>query len=218
MGSLSTIFKLCQSSTVSPVNKTEMNKQPPQETAVFYLLDTLKLSYQAALGQVSIEKLTQQGAMALIQQVENEQTSLSRNFDPAGQHCCFYLQLCAVQWERTEKGVRVRAMPDAASLRFIHSKADNFEGHFLHHYPDQKRDDGITPYLEPVKTGLQHCKTSLPDLAAFFSELSRNNQKAVSVFGKQQLLCADHFSAIFTEHETARITPLVEALTYGSNR
>lgn len=217
MGSLTHFFK-ARTSRITAL-KSEVTEKPQKqlqevpESAVFYLLSTLKLVYQAQHGKVTLEKLSKDSAInAILDAQTDTSNAYTRAVDPHGLKHLFYLKVCAVCWERHGDGIRIKALPDAASVRFIDVKGSRFEAQFYHHHPDQKRDDGITPVLDPVKVGLNAPKSIMGSLENFFTELGINNKHCLQHFGRQRLLAPDNFSEIFTQHEHQQLNPLLQSL------
>lgn len=199
-----------------PGNKIrKISKNDSSVSSIFYLMNTLKLIYQTQYGQVTMEKLDRVSLTRLLNQLENDsENPLSLIKDDSS---LLYIQICAVGWEKSGAQMRVRALPDAASVRFRHSRDSRFESQFLHHHPEKSRDDGISSVLDPVTVGLMRSVTVLKDLDAFFNELDLNNRSSVEHFGQQYQLPAENFSEIFTRHEQSQMQPFINAIHHTYN-
>ena len=217
MGSLSYLLKQCRPASSLPSTSSEQSHTSRDvDQAIYYLLPTLKLSYTSVSGKVALESVNRHAIEEQIKSIEADPCSpFARMRNPHGFFEPFCLKLCGVQWQRNAGAVRIRALPDAASVRFISIDGQRFEAQFLHHYPDQPRDDGTCCMLEPALLGLARPRVVYESLDQFFREIALNNQTSLNHFGRQQLLGADHFSEIFSAHEQAHIQPLLDALQPG---
>lgn len=89
---------------------------------VFYIENTLKLTYESNSGSITLEKLSMQALPDLINNIsllpENSPLAIKNT---ANQKSAFNISLCGVTWQKNANATRIKAIPDAALLRMPNS-------------------------------------------------------------------------------------------------
>ena len=174
---------------------------------VYYLEDTLKLTYQSNSGPISIEKLSVGKLSEVLQQLtqlsENSPLAQSRT---ASQKDAFCVRLCGVTWQQNGDSVRIKAIPQAALLRsrtqcFSRSQAVFRHAFLLEH------DDLLSPTLSHNKAGVfTYNRISIQE---FTQQIMTVNARLAAPLRRAISVKAENFDTAFTAHEKQQIDSLI---------
>ena len=171
---------------------------------IYYLLDTLKLTYESTQGLITIEKLPQEsirnlmkGKLPLLEQLEIAE--------------CITLSVCAVSLQNLESKTRTKAIANAAFLRLFKHSGLQSQAQFQHaDLPIDNKADALTRF--DFKRGI-NISYGL-SLKNFITALINKNENYVKKFGKNSSsVTADNFQAVFTHHELAKFSKILNCNT-----
>lgn len=174
---------------------------------VYYLENTIKLTYTSNSGEITLEKLTIDGLRSAVQAIDAmPDNSPFARANVANQDDAFVISICGVTWQKNDNSVRIKAIPEAALLRsktacFSKSQAVFRHALLLEH------DDLLTPVSAGGQGGaFTYNRISL---AAFTDQIARSNAR-IAPKGKYAITVGgDNFSTAFTEHEQGVIDTLL---------
>ena len=137
-------------------NKKKHPTQTPKPTPwqdtgrVFYLLDTLKLSYEGERGLVTLERVDIDTLEELLQDISQPQAGHFRRRTTAGQSLAVHLSVCGVTWQEYGDQQRIKAIADAAVLRTKDPQLIDTQAIFKH--ADLSYDDAKAAVSTPLTT------------------------------------------------------------------
>lgn len=175
---------------------------------VFYIENTLKLTYESNSGSITLEKLSMQALPDLINNIsllpENSPLAIKNT---ANQKSAFNISLCGVTWQKNANATRIKAIPDAALLRsqtacFSKSQAIFRHATLLEH------DDLLTSSLIQPKAG-QFIYNRIT-VEQFTQQIKIANKRISEDLKKKVLINQDNFDSPFTEHESEEIERLID--------
>ncbi|WP_394223177.1 hypothetical protein [Alteromonas gracilis] len=176
---------------------------------VYYLENTLKLTYQSNAGKVTIEKLSLSSlpeVLAELQALDNVST-LSRK-EVANQVDAFSVSVCGVTWQTSHDGqsVRIKALPEAATLRSPTACFTKSQAVFKHAFM-LEHDDLLTPTLSGKPGIFTYNRISIND---FINQLTLSNEKITQSQKAKIAVGHENFEAAFTEHEQSIIEQFIK--------
>lgn len=175
---------------------------------VFYIENTLKLTYESNGGSITLEKLSMQALPDLINNIsllpENSPLAIKNT---ANQKSAFNISLCGVTWQKNANATRIKAIPDVALLRsqtacFSKSQAIFRHATLLEH------DDLLTSSLIQPKAG-QFIYNRIT-VEQFTQQIKIANKRISEDLRKKVLINQDNFDSPFTEHESEEIERLID--------
>lgn len=207
-----------QANDLTSTRKTAIQANPDQSRLptlsqwrdtgeVYYLENTVKLSYQSSVGRVTIDKVALRDLPCVISRLQSEpEHSPIAQQQTANQTAAFNISVCAVTWQTNGESLRVKAIPDAALLRsqtacFTHAQAVFRHTMLLEH------DDLHTPLSNVDGAGaFTFNKVSIGLFAQKISEanamISSKNLRLIGVR-------PENFDSTFTDHETEQLDRLM---------
>lgn len=187
-----------------PVNSVSVWRDTGQ---VYYLENTLKLTYQSKSGAITLEKLSLRNLAEVLSEIDALGTnSPLAPTTLAAQKSAFNISLCAVTWQQKDDSVRVKAIPDAALLRSKTSCFSRSQAIFRHAFL-LEHDDLLSPSLHHAKEGVYtYNRISIEE---FTQQISDANARLSGKFRQAINVKADNFDTAFTEHETEQIERLI---------
>lgn len=197
---------LNKQSLASQQNKKHINNHKNdavsiwQDTGqVYYLENTLKLTYTSNSGVMTLEKLSLNELPDVIKALDAMPAgSPLARATVAQQDDAYVVSVCGVTWQKSHDSVRIKALPEAAMLRskthcFTKSQAVFKHAFLLEH------DDLLTPSIGGKKEGVYtYNRISIED---FTQQLARANERIAPPMRKSIPVHSDNFKTAFTEHE-----------------
>ncbi|GAB54298.1 hypothetical protein GPUN_0144 [Glaciecola punicea ACAM 611] len=174
---------------------------------VYYLLNTLKLSYESEYGPVTFESLNVSSLAALLSELNDTQHPHLKQKVTAGQTFAYSVSLCGVTWEESENSTRVKAISEAAMLRstqsdFVHSQAVFKHESFLEHNdilnaPTSAHSGGVFTY---------------PNISIeqFVDQLAHTNASISHKLRRRINVQPENFKRLFTEQEQSEVNALLQ--------
>ena len=177
---------------------------------VYYLENTLKLTYQSNSGAITIEKVSLESLPRVLKELQNLDVNspLARQ-EVANQTDAFYVSVCGVTWQRSSDGnnVRIKALPEAAVLRSPTACFTKSQAVFKHAFM-LEHDDLLSPTSSSNKPGIYtYNRISIAD---FTEQLKRSNAQIASPHKAKVGIQYENFKSAFTEHEQAIIDQCLE--------
>jgi|TARA_A200000159_G_scaffold162691_1_gene187112 hypothetical protein len=170
---------------------------------VYYLENTLKLTYTSNSGVMTLEKLSLDELPNVIKALDAMPAgSPLARATVAQQDDAYVVSVCGVTWQKSHDSVRIKALPEAAMLRskthcFTKSQAVFKHAFLLEH------DDLLTPSIGSKKEGVYtYNRISIEDFA---QQLVRANERIAPPMRKSIPVHSDNFKTAFTEHEQSVI-------------
>jgi len=176
---------------------------------VYYLENTIKLTYQSKAGAVTIEKLSLDRLHDVVRELQalNESSTLARS-EVANQTDAFNISVCGVTWQKSEDGksVRIKALPEAALLRSPTACFTKSQAVFKHAFM-LEHDDLLTPSSSGKPGIYTYNRISINQ---FTEQLANANARISPAERKKITVGFDNFSTAFTEHEQSIIDTFIE--------
>ncbi|MBF7074923.1 hypothetical protein ISG33_16090 [Glaciecola sp. MH2013] len=189
----------CHQRSSTPEQSNEDQWQDTGE--VYYLENTLKLSYQSKHGKVTFEELNFSSLSEVLKDIRKNEHDYLKQSAIAGQKIAFNISLCAVTWQTKGESTRIKAVADAALLRstdidFTHSQAVFKQDFMLEH-------DDVLSASGPRKKGVStYYNVSVPQ---FLVEIKKANL-AIAPENKRRInVKHDNFDSMFSENETLQL-------------
>jgi len=178
---------------------------------VYYLENTLKLTYQSNSGAITIEKMSLESLPRVLKELQNldRNTSLARQ-EVANQTDAFNVSVCGVTWQRSHDGknVRIKALPEAAVLRSPTACFTKSQAVFKHAFM-LEHDDLLSPTSSTSKPGIYTYNRI--SIAEFTEQLKRSNAQLAPSKKAKLGIQYDNFARAFTEHEQGIIDQLLQS-------
>ncbi len=163
---------------------------------IYYLLDTVKISYNADFGNVTLENMHFEEITDCIHSLTTLQKG--RVQSP------LTITVCGVTWDvltlpEQDMQHRVRAIPKAAGLRYFADNCISSDAYF--YQASQLALDAVpSDYFSDRKIGEAKAVSALT-LKQFLHKLQQNNQQFLQQYGKPLHLHKANFEEPMTEHE-----------------
>ena len=176
---------------------------------VYYLENTLKLTYQSKSGPITIEKLSFNAVADVLAQLQalNASSPLSRQ-QVANQTDAFNISVCGVTWQKSSDGTstRKKALPEAALLRSPTACFSKSQAVFKHAFL-LEHDDLLSPITSSGRAGIYTYNRI--SIAEFTQQLVAANARLVSKDRHKITVGFDNFNTAFTEHEQQAIEAII---------
>ena len=176
---------------------------------VYYLENTLKLTYQSKSGPITIEKLSFNAVADVLAQLQalNASSPLSRQ-QVANQTDAFNISVCGVTWQKSSDGTstRIKALPEAALLRSPTACFSKSQAVFKHAFL-LEHDDLLSPITSSGRAGIYTYNRI--SIAEFTQQLVAANARLVSKDRHKITVGFDNFNTAFTEHEQQAIEAII---------
>lgn len=176
---------------------------------VYYLENTLKLTYQSKSGPITIEKLSLHAVADVLAQLQalDASSPLSRQ-EVANQTDAFNISVCGVTWQKSSDGTstRIKALPEAALLRSPTACFSKSQAVFKHAFL-LEHDDLLTPTTSSGRAGVYTYNRI--SIAEFTQQLATANARLASKDRRKITVGFDNFNAAFTEHEQQAIEAII---------
>jgi hypothetical protein len=190
--------------TVVQETKTSIWRDTGQ---VYYLLNTLKLSYESEYGAVTFENLNVSSLTALLAELQNTQHTHLKQKVTAGQTFAYSISLCGVTWEEHQDSTRVKAIAEAAMLRstqndFVRSQAVFKHQSLLEH------DDILNAPTATNKAGV--FTYSNVSIKQFVAQLEHTNATISQDLRRRINVQPDNFKRLFSEREQHEVNTLLQ--------
>ncbi|ODA34578.1 hypothetical protein A8L45_05805 [Veronia pacifica] len=176
---------------------------------IFYLLSTLKLRYQSQSGLATFEQVSIDFIEDLARELHRCEST--RPTVVKGVPSMFSLSVCGVCWEELEGKTRVKAIPEAALLRFEHIDADRTEARFQTVF--HQCDDGTLSLAEQGNFTNSINKIHNIDYQQFLNILKQINGTVPNHLSDAIPICASNFEQPFTATDKRLLTRATSALT-----
>lgn len=176
---------------------------------VYYLENTLKLTYQSKSGPITIEKLSLHAVADVLAQLQalDASSPLSRQ-EVANQTDAFNISVCGVTWQKSSDGTstRIKALPEAALLRSPTACFSKSQAVFKHAFL-LEHDDLLTPTTSSGHAGVYTYNRI--SIAEFTQQLAAANARLASKDRRKITVGFDNFNTAFTEHEQQAIEAII---------
>lgn len=176
---------------------------------VYYLENTLKLTYQSCAGKITIEKLSMTSLAQVLAELQALDTvSTLAQKETANQIDAYSVSVCGVTWQTADNGqsIRIKALPEAATLRSPTACFTKSQAIFKHAFM-LEHDDLLTPASLSKPGIFTYNRISLND---FISQLALANEKLAN--GQKATVSVGHqnFETAFTDHEQSIIEQFIK--------
>ncbi|WP_232306405.1 hypothetical protein [Alteromonas macleodii] len=176
---------------------------------VYYLENTLKLTYQSCAGKITIEKLSMTSLAQVLAELQALDTvSTLAQKETANQVDAYSVSVCGVTWQTADNGqsIRIKALPEAATLRSPTACFTKSQAIFKHAFM-LEHDDLLTPASLSKPGIFTYNRISLND---FISQLALANEKLAN--GQKATVSVGHqnFETAFTDHEQSIIEQFIK--------
>lgn len=165
-----------------------------QSGHVYYLLNTLKLSYESQSGRVTYEKINLDSLHALCSELQQGRCTAPK--ETACLPELFSLSVCGVCWDEMGTQVRTKAIPEAACIRFENIEYSASEAKFQMSY--RMTDDGVTPLADQAGFDKAIRRVNNISVAEFIRFLRVCNSQVPQRLISKLSIRSENFDAIFT--------------------
>lgn len=182
---------------------------------VYYLENTLKLTYTANSGVVTLEKLSPDSLANVVETLDRlpPDSPFARAIT-AAQNTALVISVCGVTWQKNNGTVRIKALPEAALLRSTNADFRKSQAVFKHAFL-LEHDDLLTPTTGSGKPGVFTYNRISP--AQFTRQLARANERIAPPLRRAIPVHPDNFNSAFTEHEQTVIDGFLDAGSQPEN-
>ncbi|MCG7496411.1 hypothetical protein MHO82_06020 [Vibrio sp. Of7-15] len=173
---------------------------------IYYLLNTLKLSYESHCGRVTYEKLNFASLHELCAELQKGQYIAPK--ETAHLPELFSLSVCGVCWEEFGAQVRTKAIPEAACIRFENIEYSASEAKFQMAY--RMTDDGVTPLCNQAGFDKAVRRINNISVAEFIRFLEACNTRIPRNLVNKLGIRSENFDSVFTLTESHLLEKLLE--------
>ena len=166
--------------------------------SVYYLLDTLKVTYLSESGLVTFEQISYKDIIKLIDKIYARDTDILSPKKVEHFETCVHISVCGVSWEHRSGEIRSKAIKDAAILRTLDKRFTQSQALFQHR--DVMNDEGVNALTE-VSSQDGIYKYSKVNLCQFIKQIETSNKLIPKELKQTLSITRSNFSSIFTEHE-----------------
>ncbi len=173
---------------------------------VYYLENTLKLSFESDMGKVTFENLNFDKLSKILNKIQQNDDSLFNQKTTANIKDALTVSVCAVTWQQKDNSTRIKAIPQAAILR---SKTAGFESSqaVFRHQQLLEHDDVLATTQVNGRDGV--FTYSNVSVGQFIKQLEYTNNNLANLYKKQISVNQDNFKQAFTEKEEQAINNLL---------
>jgi hypothetical protein len=171
---------------------------------LYFLLDTLKLSFESEVGLVSYERLTLEMVKELLKQIKVGNSPAFRQKVVAEQTSEIRLSVCGMTWQTLHGNKRTRAITEAAVLRSV--DADFIKSQALFKHADRIAD--LDPNILTLPNQVNVFTYDGISVADFFTQIERINTRFEPANKAKINLNRENYLAPFSEHEQQVIESL----------
>ncbi|WP_087017436.1 hypothetical protein [Thaumasiovibrio subtropicus] len=175
---------------------------------IYYLLDTLKLCYQSKAGLVTYERISPASLMALCEELLDGKLTQPQEMHQLSS--LFTLSVCGVSWEELGHQTRVKAIPEAAAMRFSSMESRQTEARFQ--LANRRSDDAITSITElgALTNSLQIVHNL--SVEQFIAMLEKANNGVPATLSKAIPIKADNFAQALTQSDKKALAQTIKTI------
>lgn len=173
---------------------------------IYYLLNTLKLSYEGEHGQVSFEGLSPQALASLLSDIEADCSVHLRPKVTAQHTASLNISVCAVSWQSREGETRIKAIDSAAVLRSTTPCFSKSQAVFKH--AGYVSDNTSAPHTLPNQASLYTYDNVTP--TQFLEKLVEVNADIPSQQVNKLPTNPNNFRRVFTPGEEQEMALAIE--------
>lgn len=164
---------------------------------VMYLFDTIKLSFESEVGEVTFEKLKPEDVATILADIENANSPAMRQKITAEQTAEIRISICGISWQTHNGQIRAKAIPEAAVLRSTSADFSHSQAVFKHADLIANLDRELL-FLPNQSNVFRYNDVSVE---AFIEQLETINARFSQ--NKDNLICLNkaNYDAPFSEHE-----------------
>ncbi|MBQ4845979.1 MULTISPECIES: hypothetical protein [unclassified Pseudoalteromonas] len=172
---------------------------------VYYVLETLKISYVSNNGDITFENLSEETVASLILDIYEPGNAQLTPKVIAGVQSCLHISVCGISWQENGSQLRIKAIPNAAVLRTRNSIFSNSQAQFQH--ASFAVDESTLEIPERAATPSIFTYRNI-DLAQFISQLKQANAALPDTLPRKPPICRNNFMKVYSEHEASILTQL----------
>lgn len=173
---------------------------------IYYLLNTLKLSYESHCGRVTYEKLNLDSLHELCAELQRGQHIAPRGMAHLPE--LFSLSVCGVCWEELGTQIRTKAIPEAACIRFENIEYTASEAKFQMSY--RMSDDGVTPLVNQAGFDRAVRRINNISVSEFIHFLQTCNSHIPRHLISKLAIRSENFDSVFTLTESHFLKQVLE--------
>ncbi|MEM0910289.1 MAG: hypothetical protein AAGJ37_04900 [Pseudomonadota bacterium] len=186
----------CQNKEITPNKSVALWEDTGR---IFYLLSTLKITYQNQLGLITIENIRSDRLVRTLEEIRREvrQTFGSEHNRTASP--IIDVSVCGVSWQQYNNASRVKAVNDAARLRLNAENICQTCAEFRYELKESTEEKSI----HHLRVGEHKYFDVTPE--QFLNKLNQQNSSLPQKFKKKLHVKADNFVALFSSSEVSTI-------------
>lgn len=180
---------------------------------VYYMTNTLKLSYETKFGPVTYENLTLESLPQLLEELSASDNPLLQQKETADQKDAFVISMCGVTWEENENSTRVKAITEAAMLRSVQSDFKKSQAVFKHEYFLEHNDVLNAPSLSNNKGVFTYANISIEE---FVTQIELANTHISADLKRRISVQPDNFKSLFSIAEEQALGKVLNVPSDGN--
>lgn len=173
---------------------------------VFYMTNTLKLTYASKYGPVTHENLSLATLPELLNEIRNSNNALLQQKETAEQKDAFVISMCGVTWQENAESTRIKAISEAAMLRSIHADFKKSQAVFKHEYFLEHNDVLNAPSISNTHGIFTYANISIEE---FVNQIELANMKISKELQNRIPVQPANFKSLFSEHEAQALNQLM---------
>ncbi|TMO56900.1 hypothetical protein CWC18_18920 [Pseudoalteromonas aurantia] len=172
---------------------------------VYYVLETLKISYLSNIGHTTFESLSPSTALSLIEDIYHPGNLNLAPKVAAGIKSPVHISVCGITWQENGSQLRIKAIPEAAMLRTQEANFANSQALFQH--GSRTVDVAISPLSEHT-TSTNSFRYDNINLQQFIKQLKHVNSILPASIQRKAPICRNNFKKIYSDYENTVLSGL----------
>lgn len=173
---------------------------------IYYLLNTIKLSYESKNGLVTFEKLNTSDLLELLEQIKTTTQSHLSVRKIANSSTIIKISVCGMTWQAKDRKKRVKAINEAAVLRLRGEEFSKSQAIFKHAnlQEDGNTDQLLSCMMNPLLFNYENIS-----ITQFVEILEEQNARLPSTYTHRNHLNYENFRELFSQHEIEAFNRIV---------
>ncbi|RJE77584.1 hypothetical protein BGP78_00855 [Pseudoalteromonas sp. MSK9-3] len=172
---------------------------------VYYVLETLKISYLSNFGHTTFESLSPNTALSLIEDIYHPGNLNLAPKVTAGITSPVHISVCGITWQKNSTQLRIKAIPEAATLRTQEANFANSQALFQH---GSRTVDVAISSLSEHPTCTDSFRYNNINLKQFIKQLEHVNSFLPASLQRKAPICRNNFKKIYSDHENTVLSGL----------
>ncbi|MET1218216.1 MAG: hypothetical protein ABWW63_01130 [Glaciecola sp.] len=172
---------------------------------VYYLENTLKITYQSQYGKMTLEQVKLADVVKILKDIQKNEAQYIQQAEVAGQKDAICISVCAVTWQTNGETTRIKAIPEGAMLRSQHANFFRTQAVFKHEFA-LEHDDLLTSNALIKPGWFTYMGISVEQ---FLLQIRKSNLAISPAFKRLVSVNAENFAETFTDNEKGQVMPFL---------